>query len=131
HLSATQTALLVAIPVLLGSLARIPMGMLTDSYGGRVLFTMLMLLVVAPALLVPRASSYPELLLVGLFLGLAGSSFAIGVGFVSRWFPPGQQGGALGIYGLGNAGQSAAVFLAPALAGSVGFENVFRGTAAL
>ena len=131
HLSATQTALLVAVPVLLGSLARIPMGMLTDRYGGRALFTILMLLVVAPALLVPLASSYSELLLVGLFLGMAGSSFAIGVGFVSRWFPPGQQGGALGIYGLGNAGQSAAVFLGPVLAGVVGFENVFRGTAVL
>src|SRR6185503_13055703 len=98
HLSATQSALLVAVPVLLGSLARIPMGMLTDRYGGRALFTILMLLVVAPALWVPLASSYSELLLVGLFLGMAGSSFAIGVGFVSRWFPPGHQGGALGIY---------------------------------
>jgi Nitrate/nitrite transporter len=107
------------------------MGMLTDRYGGRALFTILMLLVVAPAWLVPLASSYSELLLVGLFLGMAGSSFAIGVGFVSRWFPAGQQGGALGVYGLGNAGQSAAVFLGPVLAGVVGFENVFRGTAVL
>src|SRR5688572_14361022 len=127
HLSATQTALLVAVPVLLGSLARIPIGMLTDRFGGRALFTILMLLVVVPAVLVPRASSYRELLWVGLLLGMAGSSFAIGVGLVSRWFPPDQQGAALGIYGLGNAGQSAAVFLGPVLAGIVGFENVFRG----
>src|SRR5690349_777018 len=69
--------LLVAVPVLLGSLARIPMGMLTDRFGGRALFTILMLLMVVPALLVPRASSYRDLLWVGLLLRMAGSSFAI------------------------------------------------------
>src|SRR5881628_2138446 len=66
-LSATQTALLVAVPVLLGSLARIPMGMLTDRFGGRAVFSALMALAAVPALLVPRASSYDELLLVGFF----------------------------------------------------------------
>src|SRR6266542_6002333 len=70
QLSATQTALLVAVPVLLGSLARIPMGMLTDRFGGRAVFSALMLLAAVPAFLVPRASSYHELLLVGFFLGL-------------------------------------------------------------
>src|SRR5438105_2722779 len=91
HLSATQTALLVTVPVLLGSLARIPMVILTDRYGGPALFTVLMLMVGGSALLVPLASSYSELLLAGLFLGMAGSSFAIGVGFVSRWFPPDER----------------------------------------
>src|SRR6266581_2368364 len=71
------------------------------------------------------------LLYVAFFLGMAGSSFAVGVGFVSRWFPPEKQGGALGIYGLGNIGQSAAVFVGPVLAVVVGWQNIFRGMAAL
>jgi NNP family nitrate/nitrite transporter-like MFS transporter len=62
---------------------------------------------------------------------MAGSSFAVGLGFVSRWFLPERQGGALGIYGLGNIGQSAAVFLGPVLAVAVGWQNLFRGMAAL
>jgi NNP family nitrate/nitrite transporter-like MFS transporter len=130
-LSTTQTALLIAIPVLLGSLARIPMGMLTDRLGGRIVFSMLMGLVAVAAFLAPVSSSYRGLLLAGFLLGVAGSSFAVGVGFASRWFPPEQQGAALGIYGLGNIGQSAAVFLGPVLAALIGWENVFRATAAL
>src|ERR1051325_2690884 len=99
HLSATQAALLVAVPVLLGSLARIPIGMLADRFGGRLIFTSLMLVVSMPAFITPFAASYRELLLAGFFLGLAGSSFAVGVGFVSRWFSAEQQGGALGEIG--------------------------------
>jgi NNP family nitrate/nitrite transporter-like MFS transporter len=131
HLTATQSAVLIAVPVLLGSLFRIVMGMLADRFGGRAVFTLLMLVVVAPCFIVPLASSYERLLYVAFLLGMAGSSFAVGVGFVSRWFPPEQQGGALGIYGLGNIGQSAAVFLGPVLATVVGWQNVFRGSAVL
>jgi NNP family nitrate/nitrite transporter-like MFS transporter len=131
HLTATQTAFLVGVPVLLGALLRIVTGMLADRFGGRAIFTLLMLAVAIPAYGVPLASSYRQLVLVAFFLGIAGSSFAVGVGFVSRWFPPEKQGGALGIYGLGNIGQSAAVFLGPAVALAAGWENVFRGTAVL
>lgn len=131
HLSATQAALLVAVPVLLGSLARLPIGMLADRFGGRLVFSGLMLLVCVPAFLTPQAQTYKQLLLGGFFLGLAGSSFAVGVGFVSRWFSAEKQGGALGIYGLGNIGQSAAVFLGPLLASSIGWQNVFRGMGAM
>src|SRR6516162_8466950 len=106
HLSATETAFLVAVPVLLGSLMRIVTGMLADRFGGRLIFTLLMMIVAVPAFLVPRVDTYQNLLVVGFFLGIAGSSFAVGVGFVSRWFPPDKQGGALGVYGLGNLGQS-------------------------
>src|SRR4051794_31194123 len=130
-LTATQTALLVAVPVLLGSLARLPVGMLADRFGGRAVFTVLMLLVAAPALLVPRAESYPMLVAVAFFLGIAGSSFPVGVGFVSRWTPAERQGSALGVYGLGNIGQSAAVFLGPLLAARIGWQPVFRGAAVL
>ena len=131
HLNATQTALLLAVPVLLGSLARIPMGMLADRFGGRAVFTVLMLVVAIPALLVLQAGTYHTLLLVAFFLGLAGSSFAIGVGFVSRGYPAEQQGTAVGIYGVGNIGQSAVVFGGPLLAGWFGWQNVFVGLAAL
>ncbi len=131
HLTASQTALLVAVPVLLGSLARIPMGMLTDRFGGRVMFAVLIAFLVAPLLAVPKAVGLQQLLIVAFFLGMAGSSFAIGVGYVSRWYSMERQGSALGIYGLGNIGQSAAVFLGPLVALRYGIPNVYRGTAVL
>ena len=131
RLSATQTAALVAAPVLLGSLARIPAGMLTDRLGARLVFSALMVLCAVPAFLVPLAGSFLQLLWIAFFLGVAGSSFAVGVGYVSRWTPPASQGSALGVYGLGNIGQSAAVFLGPVIAASVGWQSVYRGAAIL
>ena len=127
HLSATHTAFLVAVPVLLGSLARLPVGMLADRFGGRAVFTILMLFVAVPVALVPSANSYQNLLLVAFLLGMAGSSFAVGVGYVSRWYSMESQGSALGIYGLGNIGQSAAVFLGPVAAAALGFRAVYLG----
>ena len=124
-LSSTQAALLVVVPVLLGSLARIPTGILADRFGGRAVFTSLMLLVAVAAAIVPLASTYEALLAGAFFLGLAGSSFSIGVGYVSGWAPPDRQGSALGIYGLGTMGQSAAVFLGPLAAQLVGWQAVF------
>lgn len=128
-LSATQTAFLVAVPVLLGALARIPVGLLADRFGGRWVFSILMVGVALPAWLVPGAASYRALLWVAFFLGLAGSSFPVGVGYVSRWTPPARQGSALGVYGLGNMGQSAAVFLGPLIAAAWGWQPVFKATA--
>lgn len=130
-LSATETALLVAVPVLLGALARLPVGMLADRFGGRVVFTGLMIAVAAALVVVPLVSSYRGLLVAGFFVGLAGSSFAVGAGYVSRWFNMERQGSALGVYGLGNIGQSLAVFLGPVLAASLGRRWVFWGTAAI
>ncbi|CAN5503550.1 hypothetical protein BH23ACI1_BH23ACI1_29580 [soil metagenome] len=130
-LSAQATALLIAVPVLLGSLARLPAGMLTDRLGGRILFPLLFLWIAVAAAIVPSAGSYNALLAYAFVLGLAGSSFAIGVGFVSRWFPPEQQGTALGVYGLGNMGHSAAVFLGPLAAIYVGRDMVFYAIAAM
>ena len=129
HLDANQTAFLVAVPVLLGSLARIPMGILTDRFGGRAVFSILMAVVALPVWLVPDQTTYSSLIAVAFALGLAGSSFAIGVGYVSRWTPAQQQGSALGVYGLGNIGQSAAVFLGPVLAASIGMPAVFHAVA--
>ena len=124
-LSGTEAAFLVALPVLLGSLARIPMGMLTDRAGGRIVFTCLMLFVSLSALLVPQITSYSGLIAAAFLMGLAGSSFAVGVGYVSSWAAAEKQGSALGIYGLGTMGQSVAVFLGPQLAAAIGWQSVF------
>jgi len=106
------------VPVLLGALARIPMGMLTDRFGGRAVFTALMIAVAVPVWLTPSQATYSGLVAIAFMLGLAGSSFAIGVGYVSRWSAPERQGAALGIYGLGNAGRHGAVCDAVSLAGN-------------
>ncbi len=126
-LTASQTALLVAVPVLLGSLARLPMGILTDRYGGRAVFAVLMLLSALAAWLVPYTTSYATLIAAAFFLGLAGASFSIGAAFVSRWTPSASQGAALGIYGLGTLGQSMAVFGGPVVAAALGWPRVFQG----
>jgi NNP family nitrate/nitrite transporter-like MFS transporter len=131
QLTAQQTAFLIAVPVLLGALARLPLGLLTDRFGGRLLFPLLFFAVAVSAALVPSARTYDRLIIYAFFLGLAGSSFAIGVGFTSRWFPPEKQGTALGVYGLGNMGHSAAVFLGPVLAAQVGRDTVFYSVALL
>ena len=107
------------------------MGILADRFGGRLVFAFLMSAVAVPAFLVPQARSFETLLIIAFFLGLAGSSFAVGVSYVSRWYPPEQQGTALGVYGLGNMGQSAAVFLGPLLGKLIGVPGVYQVTAVL
>lgn len=116
NLSATSKSILIAIPVLLGSVGRLPAGMLADRFGGRRVFAALLMISAIPAILIGFSDSYNQLILLGLFLGLAGTSFAIGVAFTSKWFAPEKQGTALGVYGMGNIGQSIAVFGAPVLA---------------
>jgi len=130
-LTASQTALLVAVPVLLGSLARLPMGMLTDRFGGRVVFAALLTFSSFAAFVVPLADSYRSLLVAAFLIGMAGSSFSVGAAFVSRWTSADRQGTALGIYGLGTTGQSLAVFVGPVVAARYGWEVVFRGTSVL
>jgi nitrate/nitrite transporter NarK len=126
QLTASETALLVAVPVLLGSLARLPMGVFTDRYGGRAMFTALLLVSAIAAAVVPFTSSYATLVAAAFFIGLAGSSFAIGAAFVARWTPPARQGMALGVYGLGTLGQSVAVFGGPVVARAWGWPAVFN-----
>src|SRR5262245_5169192 len=107
------------------------MRILTDRFGGRGIFSILMAAVAIPVWLVPQQTTYSGLLITAFLLGLAGSSFAIGVGYVSRWTPQAQQGSALGVYGLGNIGQSTAVFLGPVMAAGVGMATVYRWVAVL
>ncbi len=124
-LSSTAASLVVAIPVVLGALGRVPAGMLTDRLGGRLLFPALLGLLSVPCFALALDHSYSALVFWGFWLGIGGASFAIGVSFVSRWFPPERQGMALGIYGAGNIGQSIAVFSSPLLATAVGIPPTF------
>jgi NNP family nitrate/nitrite transporter-like MFS transporter len=115
HLSYTQALLLTAVPVVLGSLLRLPVGWLTDRRGGRLLLTVLLAFSALPAVLFGYAHSYWALIGVGFLLGVAGSSFAVGVPFVANWYSKERQGFSVGIYGMGNAGTAVAFFAAPAI----------------
>lgn len=130
-LTATQVAMLVAVPVLLGALGRIPAGLLADRFGGRAVLAVLLFAAAVPAWLLPAAQGYRELLLLAFLIGIPGASFPVGIGYVSRWTPAERQGSALGLYGLGTIGQSAAVFLGPVLAARFGLAAVCRGLAVL
>jgi len=119
-LSSTETAVLIAIPVVLGSLLRIPVGLLTDRLGGRIMFTAILLLSAPPSVALGFAESYWALVGVGFVLGVAGSSFAVGVPFVARWYGRERQGFAVGVYGMGNIGTAVAAFSAPAVVDGLG-----------
>lgn len=126
ELSATERSLLIAVPVLLGSIGRLFAGILADKYGGRNVFAALLVFAAVPAIAIGFSTSFTQLVIFGLFLGISGTTFPVGVGFTSRWFPPEKQGTALGVYGMGNIGQSIAVFLAPVLALQLGdWRTVF------
>ena len=122
HLTPLQKSIAVAVPVLLGSLGRIPLGMLTDRLGGRWVFTAVMALTIIPAFLMGGVNDYDHLLAYGFLIGIGLASFSVGVGFVSGWFPAEKQGFALGVYGAGNIGQSLAAFGAPVIAAAAGFK---------
>jgi len=116
RLSPVEASVLIAIPVLLGSLGRIPMGVLADRFGGRIVFSLLLIFCGAASMGASLSRSYTTLLTWALLIGCAGTSFAVGVAFVSKWFDAKHQGVVLGIYGVGNIGQSIAMYAAPALA---------------
>src|SRR5262245_15038222 len=119
-LGPVQVSVALAIPVLLGSIGRIPLGMLTDRYGGRLVFSIVMASSITPALMMGFVADYWQLIVCGFFIGIALASFSVGAGFVSGWYPPERQGMALGVYGAGNIGQSLAAFGAPLLATALG-----------
>jgi MFS transporter, NNP family, nitrate/nitrite transporter len=105
-LSESDVALLVAVPVIVGSLGRIIVGALTDRYGGRVMFPLVSAMTIVPVLFIAffAQSSYIALLVGGFFLGIAGTAFAVGVPFVNAWFPPERRGLAIGVFGAGMGG---------------------------
>ena len=125
-LSDTQFGLLVATPVLTGSVSRIFLGVWTEQYGGRIMFPIQMVLTALATWLLTSAETYPMILLAALGLGLAGGSFIIGVAYVSRWYGKERQGTALGIFGAGNVGAAITNFVAPFLVVSLGWEGAAR-----
>ncbi len=122
-LSDTEFGILVAAPILTGSLSRIFLGIWTDQYGGRVVYTVLMAVTAAAAWLLSTVDTYPMFLLAALGVGLAGGSFAVGIAFVSRWYDRERQGTALGVFGIGNVGAAVTNFGAPFLLLAVGWER--------
>jgi len=114
-----QIGWLMGLPVLTGAICRLPMGILTDRFGGKWVFGTLALLCSIPMFLLSKANTYSEFLILSFFFGLAGSSFAVGVGFTSVWYPKNWQGRALGIFGMGSAGASVTTLIGPTLLNSL------------
>ena len=123
-LNETQFGLLVGTPILSGSLIRIFLGVWTDQYGGRIVYTLVMLSAAVATFILTWASSYPQFLIAALFVGVAGGSFAVGVAYVSRWYPTERQGTALGIFGAGNVGAAVTKFCAPFVLVAYGWHTV-------
>lgn len=123
-LNATEFGLLTATPVLTGSLIRVPLGIWTDKFGGRIVFFLLMLACVIPIWLMSYATAYWHFLVIGLFVGLAGGSFSVGTPYVARWFPKQRQGFAMGVFGAGNSGAAVNKFVAPVLVVAFGWTMV-------
>ncbi len=117
-----QTSVMISIPVVLGSVLRIPLGLITDRFGGRRVFAVMLAYSAVAAALVGFASSYAALLGTGFLLGAAGATFAVGVPFVAEWSDPRRQGFALGVFGVGNIGTAIAAFSVPAIRDSAGQE---------
>lgn len=120
HLSPTQTSMLVAIPVLVGSLGRIPVGVLADRLGGRLMFAVICFVTIVPVLFVGWSTSYGSLLFWGFLLGIGGTSFAVGVPFVNAWYEPGRRGFATGLFGAGMGGTALSAFFTPRLVEALG-----------
>jgi NNP family nitrate/nitrite transporter-like MFS transporter len=126
-LSESDVALLVAVPVVVGSLGRIVVGALTDRYGGRVMFPLVSAATIVPVLFIAffAQTSYVALLVGGFFLGIAGTAFAVGVPFVNAWFPPERRGLAVGVFGAGMGGTAISALTTVKLYANVGDKAPF------
>lgn len=131
-LTEVEVGWLIAVPVVLGSLMRVPMGVLTDRYGARRVFPALMAFTALPLLAIATwHAAFATLIGFGFLLGFAGSSFAIGVPYVSRWFSPQKQGFALGVYGIGMGGSVLTALTAPFVVQRWGMSAMFVSAAAI
>ena len=130
-LTDTQFGLLVATPILTGSLSRIFLGIWTDQYGGRLVFTLVMVAAAVATFLLSTVTTYPMFLVAALGVGLAGGSFAVGIAYISKWYPQKRQGTALGIFGVGNVGAAVTNFGAPFLLVAFGWVQTAQIYAAV
>ena len=123
-LSETEFGLLVGTPILSGSLIRLMLGIWSDQYGGRLVYVLVMVTAAIATLLLTTVETYTMFLVAALGIGVAGGSFAVGIAYVSRWFPTEKQGTALGIFGLGNVGAAVTKFIAPFVMVAFGWHAV-------
>src|SRR5262249_19372815 len=123
-LNDTQFGLLVGTPILTGSLIRLLLGIWADQYGGRIVYTAVMLSAALATWLLTFAYDYATFLIAALGVGIAGGSFAVGIAYVSKWYPNEQQGTALGIFGAGNVGAAVTKFVAPFIMVAYGWKTV-------
>lgn len=124
-LTPVALSLLLAVPVIVGSLGRIGLGMLTDKFGGRAMFATICLLTAIPVLALTFAGEYRQYVTAAVFLGLGGTVFVIGVPFLSAWFPPERRGFVLGVYSMGNAGTALSGFATPRLTNAFSPDTTF------
>jgi MFS transporter, NNP family, nitrate/nitrite transporter len=129
-LSDTQFGLLAGTPILTGSLSRIFLGIWSDQYGGRVVYALTMVFAAIATFMLSMATTYEMMLLAALGVGLAGGSFAVGIAYVSKWYPQDKQGTALGIFGIGNVGAAVTKFVAPFVLVAFGWQMVAQVWAA-
>jgi NNP family nitrate/nitrite transporter-like MFS transporter len=130
-LSFAAQSLLVAVPVVVGSLGRIPVGALTDRFGARLMFPVVSLTTIVPVLTLAYVDSYPALIVTGFFLGIGGTAFAVGVPLVAGWYPPARRGFAIGVFGIGMGGTAIANFTTVRLADTFGARTPFLLVAAV
>ena len=117
-LTGAQFGTLLAVPILVGSVTRLPIGMLTDRFGGRIVFSLLLAVAAVPTFLLAYAQTYAHFVMLGAGFGLAGAGFAVGAAYVSAWTSADKQGTALGIFGVGNVGSAVTTFGVPFLLAS-------------
>src|SRR3990172_13422652 len=113
--NSVQVGWLFGIPILSGAIFRFPIGMLTDKFGGKVIFTSLLILCSIPMFLLSYANDYTIFAILSFIFGLTGASFACGIAYTSLWYPKNMQGTALGLFGVGNIGTALTAFIAPRL----------------
>lgn len=126
NLNATQTSVLVSTPVILGSILRVPMGILSDKYSGRLIYTLTMLFLVLPLIGASFANTYATLLFFVFFIGVAGATFSIAITYISGWYSQEKQGVVLGIAGMGNIGTAVAGFIVPVIVATYSIAWAFR-----
>lgn len=127
HITSSQLSIILAIPVILGSILRVPFGYLTNIIGAKWVFFCSFIILLFPIYFLSHAQSPKMLMISGFFLGVGGAVFSVGVTSIPKYFPKERVGLANGIYGMGNIGTAISSFLAPPIAGIIGWQSTVRG----
>ncbi|WP_394876806.1 nitrate/nitrite transporter [Mammaliicoccus lentus] len=122
----SQKAIILAIPVILGSILRIPIGYYTNLIGSRLVFLISFIILIFPVFYLSQATSTTGLMIAGFFIGLGGAVFSVGVTSIPKYYPKEKHGFANGIYGMGNLGTAVSSFLAPPIAGAIGWQHTVQ-----